>query len=124
MSENWTTGKCQHCGENLEFDPQHDGTLVPCPDCRRQTVLLKELKNVPPPGYWGEGEIAVTKSGWIPNQIPKFIEDQIDVVATVVFVASIIVAVVCLLCAIQSASDDSWPKSRTPHPPDFRLIPI
>lgn len=36
---------CQNCGQNIEFEAEHDGTFVDCPGCARPTRLL-----IPGPG--------------------------------------------------------------------------
>lgn len=31
---------CQHCSQNIEFEAEHDGAFVECPNCAKQTRLI------------------------------------------------------------------------------------
>ena len=31
---------CQHCGQHIEFEVEHAGSFIPCPNCAQQTRLI------------------------------------------------------------------------------------
>jgi len=91
--EKWMTCKCQHCDGKLEFETHNAGLTVPCPHCKKDTVL--NVRTTSP--------LSATQTGaWLPQPKENLVEDRIDDLAKAVVAIAILAAIVCLWVAFGS----------------------